>query len=48
MVKYVSTYTKGTHKNRSEKDLSNDACVCFCYSDFLYKSICCGYPFELH
>ena len=29
MVKYVSTYTKGTHKNRSEKDLSNDAYTMF-------------------
>ena len=29
MVKYVSTYTKGTHKNRSEKVLSNDAYTMF-------------------
>ena len=21
---------------------------CFCFPDFLYKSICCGYSFELH
>ena len=33
------------------KDLSNDAymmLLCFFFSDFLYKSICCGYSFELH
>ena len=36
------------------KDLSNDAYAMFlCFfsfflSDFLYKSICCGYSFELH
>ena len=28
------------------KDLSNDTYAIF--SDFLYKSICCGYSFELH
>ena len=49
MAKYVSTYTEGTLKQRSVKDLSNDAyCVFFFFSDFLYKSICCGYSFELH
>ena len=53
MVKYVSTYTKGTLKKLSAKDLSNDAygmflCCCFFFSDCLFKSICCGYSFELH
>ena len=28
VVKYVSTYTKGTLKQRSVEDLSNDAYVC--------------------
>ena len=23
-------------------------CFCGLFSDFLYKSICCGYSFELH
>ena len=49
-VKYVSTYTEGTLKQRSAKDLSNDAYVmflCFLFSDILYKSIYCGYLFEL-
>ena len=41
-VKYVSIYTKGTLK-RSAEDLSNDTYAIF--SD--YKSICCGYSFEL-
>ena len=36
MVKYVSTYEK------SVKGLFDDV------SDFLYKSVCCGYSFELH
>ena len=41
-------------KKRSAKDSSNDAyavllyCFFFFFSDFLYKSICCGYSFELH
>ena len=53
MVKYVSTYMyTRVHlkKQRSVRDLSNDASVlflCFFFSDFLYKSICCGYSFEL-
>ena len=52
MVKYVSSYTEDTLKQRSAKDLCNDAyamflCVCF-LPDFLYKSIYCGYSFELH
>ena len=47
MVKYASTYTKDTLKKRSAKDLSNDAYeMCLCFSS-LFKSICCGYPFEL-
>ena len=51
MVNYVSTYIKGTLNKRSAKDLSNDAYAMFlwvCFSEFLYKSICCGYSFELH
>ena len=32
---------------RSEKDLFDDDCA-ICFSDFLYKGICCGYSFELH
>ena len=39
-------------KQSSAKDLSNDNYVMFFFvfyfSDFLYKSICCGYSFELH
>ena len=58
VVKYVSTYTKGTlrkkkkKKKRSAKDSSYDAYgifFVFLFSDFLYKSICCGYLLiELH
>ena len=52
MAKYVSTYTKGTLKQRSVKGLSNDAYAmllfCFFSSDFLYKCIYSGYSFELH
>ena len=49
MVKYVSTYTKVTLKKHSAKDLSNDAYAIFCgFVSGLYKSICCGYSFELH
>ena len=33
-------------KKRSAKALFDDVYVIF--SDFLYKSICCGYSFELH
>ena len=44
------------HFKRSAKDLYDDAyamifvCVVFVVfsSDFLYKNICCWYPFELH
>ena len=50
MVKYlyVPTYFMGTLKKR--KVSSNDAYAMFLwsFSDFLYKSICCGYAFELH
>ena len=35
------------YKKRSEKDLFDDNYAIF-FSDFLYKSICCGYSFELH
>ena len=42
-------------KKRSVTALSDDAyvmylCVCVCVfsSDFLYKSKCCGFSFELH
>ena len=45
----------GVHLKNKRLDLSNDAYVnflgvffCFNFSGFLYKSICCGYPFELH
>ena len=54
MVKYVSTYTKGTLRQRSVKDLSNVAYVmflCFLFLIFFKKHIlqvlCCGYSFEL-
>ena len=38
-------------KTRSANDLFNSAYAMFCVffsSDFLSKSICCGYSFELH
>ena len=48
---------KQQQKNKNSKGLSNDAYVMFfvffvClllffFSDFLFKSICCGYSFEL-
>ena len=38
---------KSSLKKKSVKDLLNDVYANF-FSDFLYKSICCGYPFELH
>ena len=47
MVKYISTYTKGTLK-RSAKELSNDSyamflcCSFFFNSDFLYKAYTVG------
>ena len=53
VVKYVPTYTKGIKKKKDQRRTSNDAyvmffCVCFFSSDFLYKSICFWYSFELH
>ena len=52
MVKYMYLPILKVHlKKRSAKDLSNDACAMFLYvffSDCFYKSICCGYSFELH
>ena len=51
LVKYVSTYIKGTLQNRAAKVLSNYASsilFSFFFSDFLYKSICCGFSFELN
>ena len=55
VVKYVPTCTKGTLKNTAN-DLSNYAYAMFLYVIFslvffihcIYKSICCGYSFELH
>ena len=55
VVKYVPTYNKSTLK-KSAKDLSNDAYAMFFFfffffvfvSDFLHKSIFCGYSFELY
>ena len=47
MVNYVSTYTKGTLKKRSAKDLCNGAYAIFLCVFFSYKSICNGYSFEL-
>ena len=35
-------------KKRSTKDLFDDVYAIFSFSDFVYKSICCGYSFELH
>ena len=51
MVKYLPTYTKGTLKKKIRT--SNDAYVMLLSAflgggDFLYKSICYGYLFELH
>ena len=55
MVKYVSTYTKGTLKEKKKRifvrDFSNDANSMFLFfssSDFLDESLCCRYPFKLH
>ena len=43
MVKYVSTYTKGTLKKRSANDLSNGVFAMFLFfSDFLYKAYVVG------
>ena len=36
-------------KKKSAKDYQMMLILCFCvFPDFLYKSICCGYSFELH
>ena len=51
VVKYVSTNPKYPLKARSAKDCLMVLMQCFCVvfsSDFIYKSICCGYLFELH
>ena len=45
LVKYVSIYTKGTLKQDQRKTC---LMILMQFSDFLYKSICCGYSFELH
>ena len=47
MVKYISTYQGYTLK----KDQQMSYLMIFMQffsSDFLYKSTCCGYSFELH
>ena len=44
-------YPPTKSKTRSANDLFNHAYAMFCgffSSDFLSKSICCGYSFELH
>ena len=41
MVKYVSTYTKGTLKQSSSEDLSNDAYMIF-YLIFFIKAYVAG------
>ena len=42
----------GTHKKKDDQQRSHQMMLmrCFCglFSDFPYKSICCGYLFELH
>ena len=52
VVKYLSTYTKGTLKKDQWRTylmmLLQYFCVAFFFPDFLHKSLCCGYPFELH
>ena len=50
MVKYVSTYTKGTLKKKDQQRtyvmmLMRRFCV---FSEFLCQSICYGYSSELH
>ena len=45
VVKYVATYTKGTLKQRSAKDLSNDAYamfLCFLFLIFFIKAYVVG------
>ena len=52
MVKYVPKYSKGTLKKKDQQRTYEMVLMrCFCvifYSDFLYKTICYGYSFELH
>ena len=51
---FLQVCIKVTLKKRSAKDLPNDVYTMFVgffvvfFSDFLYKNICCRYPFELH
>ena len=45
---YLHVPTKDTLKKRSAKDLFDDVYAKIFLSDFLHKSICCGYSFELH
>ena len=40
--------TKHTLRKGSAKDLFDDIYAIVSSSHFLYKSICCGYSFELH
>ena len=44
-VKYVSAYKGYTLKEYQQKA---DDVYAILFSDFLYKSICCEYSFELH
>ena len=50
MVKIVSIYTKAALKKdqRRTYQMMLTQCFLFLFSDFLNKSICCGYSFELH
>ena len=46
MVKYASPFTKSTLKKKDQR--KTYLMILYFFSDFLYKSICCGYSFELH
>ena len=46
MVKYASTYSVYTLKNDQQR-IYLMIFIEFFFPDFLYKSICCGYSFEL-
>ena len=53
VVKYVSTYTRSNLKKKDQQRtnlmvLMRCFFFVFFFSDFLDKSICCGYSFELH
>ena len=55
MVKYVPTYTKGILKKKKEQRGTYQMMLVRCFlcfgfflSNFLYKSIICGYSFALH